>query len=77
MKRMIALTFLTATLISMGSARAHAQATGFKASEGCSLASLKGAWDTEFRQPRGRGLSVWVSAMRTACCPVLGEGAQL
>ena len=44
MKRMIALTFLAATLISMGGARAHAQATGFKASEGCSLATLNGAY---------------------------------
>jgi hypothetical protein len=44
MKRMIALTFLAATLISMGSARAHAQATGSKASEGCSVATLNGAY---------------------------------
>ena len=49
MKRMIALTFLAATLISMGSARAHAQATGFKASEGCSLATLNGAYGEVLR----------------------------
>ena len=49
MKRMIALTFLAATLISMGSARAHAQAIGFKASEGCSLATLNGAYGEVLR----------------------------
>jgi hypothetical protein len=49
MKRMIALTFLVATLISMGSARAHAQATGFKASEGCSVATLHGDYGEVLR----------------------------
>src|ERR1700760_676453 len=49
MKRMIALTFLAATLISMGSACANARATGFKASEGCSLATLKGAFGEVLR----------------------------
>jgi hypothetical protein len=58
MKRMIALTFLAATLISMGSARAHAQATGFKASEGCSLATLKGAYGEVLR---GEVLNVGLS----------------